>query len=78
MSRTFVHVIALTIAMVAYHSEIGRAQVKVASWLDEPKPASWNTPGVPIPAAPRTDGNVDPRCRDAARSPQLEEDKRLR
>jgi hypothetical protein len=78
MTSRLVRVTSLTIAIVACHPGIGRAQVKVAAWLDEPKPASWNTPGLPIPAAPRIQGNVDPRCRDLARPPQLEEDKRLR
>jgi hypothetical protein len=68
----------LIIAIVACHPGIGRSQVKVTSWLDEPKPASWNKPGVPIPPAPRIQGNMDPRCKDLARPPQLEEDKRLR
>jgi hypothetical protein len=79
MTSTLVRVTSLTIAIVvACYPGIGRSQVKVASWLDEPIPASWNKPGLPIPAAPRIQGNVDPRCRDLARPPQLEEDKRLR
>jgi len=49
-----------------------------ASWLDEPQPASWNTPSPVIPAAPPVEGVVDPRCRVLARPPQTEEDKRLR
>jgi LppP/LprE lipoprotein len=68
----------LMIAIVTCHPAIGRSQVSVASWLDEPKPASWNKPRVPIPAAPRIQGNMDPRCRDLARPPELEEDKRVR
>jgi LppP/LprE lipoprotein len=78
MKSRLVRVTSLTIAIVACQSEIGRSQVKVASWLDELKPASWNKPGLPIPAAPRIQGNVGPRCRDLARPPQLEEDNRLR
>jgi hypothetical protein len=48
--------------------------VRFPFWLDQPTPASWNTPGLPIPAAPRIEGAVDPRCGDLARPPQLEED----
>src|SRR4030095_841255 len=78
MTSRLVRATSLTIAIMACQSEIGRSQVKLASWLDEPKPASWNKPGLPIPAAPRIQGNLDPRCRDLARPPQLEEDNRLR
>lgn len=78
MTSTLVRVTSLTVAIVACHPGIGRSQVKVASWLDEPKPASWNMPGLSIPAAPRIQGNVDPRCRELARPLQLEVDKRLR
>ena len=78
MTSRLVRATSLTIAIMACQSEIGRSQVKLASWLDEPKPASWNKPGLPNPAAPRIQGNVDPRCRDLARPPQLEEDNRLR
>ncbi len=75
---TLVRVPSLVIAIVASCSGIARSQAKVASWLDEPKPASWNKPGLSIPAAPKIQGSVDPRCRDLARPPQLEEDKRVR
>jgi heat shock protein HslJ len=30
----------------------GRGQGQAATWLDQPRPASWNTPGLTIPAAP--------------------------
>jgi hypothetical protein len=78
MASRLMRVTSLIIAMVASHPGIGRSQGKVATWLDGPKPASWNKPGLPIPAAPRVQGNVDPRCRDLARPAQLDEDKRLR
>jgi LppP/LprE lipoprotein len=78
MTSRMVQVTSLTIAIVACHPGVGRSQVKRASWLDEPKPAAWNKPGLPIPTAPKIQEAVDPRCRDMARPPQLSEDKRLR
>jgi hypothetical protein len=68
-------VMALTTTIAARSDD---RVVKTASWLDESKPTSWNKPGLSIPAAPRMQGNVDPRCRDLARTPELEEDKPLR
>ena len=78
MRSTIVQVTSLTIAIVACHPVIGRAQGKAASWLDATKPASWNTPGLAIPAAPKLQGALDPRCKEAARPPHLDEDTRLR
>jgi hypothetical protein len=54
-----------------------RPQDKADSWLDESKPPTWNKPGASIPVAPKLEGSVDPRCREAARPPQLQEDTRL-
>src|SRR5262245_4016706 len=70
--------LALTIAMFASHGAIGRLQGQSASWLDAPKPTSWNAPGLAIPAAPRVDSPVDQRCRALARPPQMDEDARVR
>lgn len=78
MTSRLVRITSLTLAFAACHPGLGRSQTEVASWLDEPTPASWNKPGLPIPAAPRIQGNVDPRCRGLARPPELAEDKRLR
>ena len=78
MTSRLVRIASLTIAIAACHPEIGDAQGQVASWLDEPKAVSWNKPGVPIPAAPRIQEKVDPRCKEQARPPELDEDKRLR
>lgn len=78
MTSTLVRVTSLIIAIVACHPGIGRSQVKVASWLDEPKPASWNKPGLPVPDTPPVQGDVDPRCRELARPAELEEDRRVR
>src|SRR5262245_58394233 len=78
MTSTFMRASLFTIAIVACSLAAGASQAKVASWLDESKPASWNKPGAAIPAAPQVQGTVDPRCRDRARPAQLDEDKRLR
>src|SRR5215470_9786391 len=68
----------LIAAMIAGHPALGSAQGTIASWLDDPKPVSWNTPGLRIPDAPPVQESVDPRCRDLARPPQLDEDQRVR
>jgi len=80
MMPRLMRVTSLTIvtAIVVCHPGIGRPQAQAVSWLDEPNPASWNKPGLPIPAAARIQGNVDPRCKDLARPPELEADQRLR
>jgi heat shock protein HslJ len=67
----------LIVTVMVSHPAPGRGQGKTASWLDEPKPAPWNKPGAPIPAAPKIQ-DVDRRCRELARPPQLGEDKRVR
>jgi LppP/LprE lipoprotein len=56
----------------------GAARAQAAIWLDDTKPASWNMLGLSIPAAPRIQRDVDPRCRESARPPELEEDKGVR
>jgi LppP/LprE lipoprotein/META domain len=48
-----------------------------ASWLDESKPASWNTPGAAIPSAPKMEVPADPSCRTHARPLESEADTRL-
>lgn len=63
-------------AITAYPAIVA-AQETGGSWLDESKPASWNAPGASIPAAPKTQGAVDSRCREQARPAQLAEDKRV-
>lgn len=77
MTSTHWTITLMAIATVFGNSAAAQLQNKVSSWLDEPKPTSWNTPGAAIFAAPKLQGSVDPRCREAARPPQLEEDKRL-
>jgi hypothetical protein len=72
MASKLVRVI-LALGAIAGQHNVCRA----ASWLDEPKPASWNKPGEPIPAAPKYPDGIHPRCQIQARSPKLPEDKRL-
>jgi hypothetical protein len=57
------------------NSEAGRSIP--ASWLDESKPASWNTLGAAIPSAPKMEKMVDPRCETHTRVPESEADKQL-
>ncbi|HEX7051130.1 MAG TPA: LppP/LprE family lipoprotein [Longimicrobiales bacterium] len=46
------------------------------AWLDEPAPATWNTPGMSVPAAPEPeDGAMDARCREQARAPTSAEER---
>ncbi|HMF99300.1 MAG TPA: LppP/LprE family lipoprotein [Vicinamibacterales bacterium] len=78
MSSRHLRLPSIGIAIVAGAIAIGRAQAQLASWLDTAKPTSWNSAGMVIPAAPPIPGNVNPRCRELARPPQLEEDKRVR
>src|SRR5262245_16427134 len=70
-------VTCVVIAMVSGRGAVGWSQEKAGSWLDQPKPAPWNTIGAAIPAAPKVQGAIDPRCRESARPPQLDEDKRV-
>src|SRR5262245_10670223 len=68
----------MAVAMVFAVPATGWPQEKAAaSWLDEAKPGSWNKPGAAIPTAPKVQGATDPRCREAARPTQLDEDKRI-
>jgi hypothetical protein len=46
------------------------------TWLDSDL-ASWNTPGMAIPAAPTIDGNPDPRCAERERPAETAEDDAL-
>jgi hypothetical protein len=78
MTGKRVRLTVLAAAIVSSHPAPGQTQGRALSWLDEPKPASWNASGARIPAAPTMHGAVDPRCRDAARPAHLDEDKRLR
>jgi len=78
MTSSLKSVVSLSIAIMFGHPAIGAPQGKNASWLDETKPASWNTPDASIPDAPTAQQAVDSRCRQSARPPQLDEDQRVR
>jgi LppP/LprE lipoprotein len=78
MNSMIVRITSLMLAILAFHPEVGRSQTNSASWLDQVKPASWNSLGMAIPAAPQTQGPIDARCRTQARPAELEEDKQLR
>jgi hypothetical protein len=70
--------VALTMVIAACLHATVHAQQKAAVWLDEKTPAVWNKAGSSVPAAPKIDADVDPRCREQGRPPQLEEDKQVR
>jgi len=78
MRPTFVRLTTFIVAVVASHPEMNAAPATFALWLDEPTIVSWNKPGMPIPAAPRIQGTLDPRCKDQIRPPQVDEDVRVR
>src|SRR5262245_28750535 len=78
MRSRLLRLTSATIAVGACFCGTGHAQQRGAAWLDQAKPASWNRPGLSIPAAPTQQGADDPRCRAAARPAQLDEDTRLR
>ena len=71
--RMLVLGVVVTIALPA---QPAAAQTSGA-WLDEATPASWNTAGASIPAAPEVDGPADAKCGTEARPPQLEEDEQV-
>ncbi len=75
-SRALVSI--FTVAVAIGPSAATQTQQEGTSWLDQPKPASWNKAGSTIPSAPKVEGAIDARCRESARPPQLPEDKRVR
>jgi len=68
---------AFLIVVVTAWPAISQTQRPVGTWLDNPRPASWNSSGLRIPTAPKPEGSVDARCRDQVRPPQLDEDQRV-
>lgn len=78
MKSKLVHVLLfISIAAMIGQPELCPAQASSGKWLDTPKPASWNKPQLPIPFAPRQQ-DVEARCSDQARPPELQEDKQVR
>lgn len=77
MNLRVLRITSLMLAIVTCHPGVGRTQGKSPLWLDRAKPASWNTPGLPIPSPSRKQEAVDPRCRTSARPAELEPDRRL-
>ena len=77
MTSTIMRMTVLAVAIATHDPGFGWIQEKSRSWLDEQTPASWNMPGAAIPAAGRSKEALNPRCREAARPAQLDEDKRL-
>ncbi len=51
--------------------------LSLAAWLDADAPANWHSRAPTVPAAPRVDGNNDPRCREAERPAETPEDRQL-
>jgi hypothetical protein len=78
MTSALVRFAPLTLVMLGSVPAIGGSQAPAASWLGEAKPASWNKPGTSIPAAPKLEEAVDPRCKAMVRPPQSDEDERVR
>jgi hypothetical protein len=64
-------------ALASLSWTLALSQAAVASWLDAPHIEPWNRPGNSLPTAPQGPKNPDPRCREADRSPQSEEDQQL-
>jgi hypothetical protein len=69
---------SLTLAIVGGHAAVAWTQDRAPVWLDETKPASWNTRAAAVPDAPKLQGNSDSRCGEAARPPESEADRRVR
>jgi hypothetical protein len=46
------------------------------SWLDD-QSVTWNSPGMAIPQPIETTGELDPRCNQQARPPELDEDSQI-
>lgn len=70
--------ITILLAPLAANGCMSDPHAASASWLDSPKPDSWNTPGEQVPLAPKHERPADARCHDLARPPQLREDEAVR
>jgi hypothetical protein len=67
---------SLAAALTIGGAGLARGQQRT-SWLDAAKPMTWNVRRASIPAAPRVEGAIDPRCRAQARPAQSEADRRV-
>lgn len=76
MQRTLAGLTSLAVVLLLGDPSVARGQ-QPNSWLDAAKPAAWNVSRASIPAAPKADGVVDPRCRAQARPAQVDEDRRV-
>jgi len=76
MHRTLVWMTSLAAVVLLGTPGMALGQQRT-SWLDAAKPAAWNASRASIPAAPKADGVVDPRCRAQARPAQVDEDRRV-
>ena len=65
--------IAFLAALAVAAATISAAQTG-PTWLDVENPVAWHEPGAPIPAAPKFQGEIDPRCVEQARPAELPED----
>ena len=77
MRLTLEHGVMLILGVLSTAPAVAYAQGTTAAWLDQPKIASWNTPGQAIPAAPKPQDPVNPSCRNQARPAQTAEDKQV-
>ena len=77
MRLTLEHGVMLILGVLSTAPTVAYAQGTTAAWLDQPKIASWNTPGQAIPAAPKPQDPVNPSCRNQARPAQTAEDKQV-
>lgn len=68
--------VALSTATALVLATVASAGAQSASWLDDPKSASWNTPGMAVPAAPNL-GQTNSRCGATARWPETPQDQSL-
>jgi hypothetical protein len=77
VNRMLARMTSLAAALLLVCTGIARGQQRT-SWLDAARPVPWNARAASIPAAPKVDGTVDPRCRAQARPAQVDEDRRVR
>lgn len=77
MRTTFGGPAVLMLGLLAVHDAHGQSQGAAALWLDAKEIEPWNSAGQEIPAAPKVQDVANPRCREQARPPQIDEDERV-